>query len=280
MPCYYPADAWRSKRVNPETGKRPITFQRSAGYSDMALQVPCGKCDGCQADRAMAWAIRCHQEASLHKSNSFLTITYNDKNLPSDGKLRPDDLRLFFRRLKSGYDFRYFACGEYGDKTRRPHYHALIFGQDFLQGNVVQINENLYSNNDVAETWGNGTVVCAPVTMATCCYVAGYVAKKIGDTDTFSKMSRNPGIGKRWIEKYWQEVANNGTVVIEGRELPVPQRYLAWMQDELFHVKQQRKKKVEDRQKQLGYFELYRERVAKETYQKQRVQQRKEKEKI
>jgi len=228
----------------------------------------------------MSWAIRCYQEASLHQQNCFVTLTYDDRHLPKDGKIDPDHLRLFFRRLKEHYDFRYFGCGEYGEKTRRPHYHALIFGQDFLGERCIQINGELYTNDFIQNVWKAGAVVCAPVSMATCCYVAGYVAKKIGDVETFSKMSRNPGIGKKWIEKYYPDVQKTGTVIVEGKELPVPQRYMAWMEEELFHVKHERKKKVEDRKKHLGYFELDRERRAKEIYQKQRVKERANKEKM
>ena len=61
----------------------------------------------------------------------FLTLTYNDDNLPSDVGLHKDDLQRFFKRLRKALDtkkIRYFACGEYGDTTSRPHYHAIVFG--------------------------------------------------------------------------------------------------------------------------------------------------------
>jgi hypothetical protein len=35
------------------------------------------------------------------------------------------------RKKISPLKIRFFHCGEYGDKTRRPHYHALIFGYGF-----------------------------------------------------------------------------------------------------------------------------------------------------
>jgi len=283
MGCFYPRDAWRAKRVNLETGKRSLVFNRSQGFSDQALQVPCGKCDGCRADVSRMWAIRCYQESSLYDQNAFLTLTLDDKHL-GDGKIHKKHLQDFFKRLRHEYDFRYFACGEYGGSTRRPHYHALIFGQDFLSYKNIQINENLFCNPELAEAWGAGLVSCAPVTMASCCYVAGYVNKKIGDADTFCLMSRgrrpDGGIGYRWIQKYWKDVANNGFVVIEGKEEAVPPRYLSWMEYELFHVKQMRKAKVEKRLREQGFFEIYREAAAKEVYLKQRLYERKLKEKI
>lgn len=93
----------------------------------MALQVPCGKCIGCKSDKAMMWSIRCYHEASLHERNAFVTLTYED----APPALVKEDLQKFFKRARHSFDFRYFACGEYGEATHRPHYHALIFGQDF-----------------------------------------------------------------------------------------------------------------------------------------------------
>lgn len=275
MGCFYPRDAWKARRLN-ETGKRSIVFNRSSGYADMPLQVPCGKCDGCYADRALTWAIRCHQEASLFLSNSFLTLTYSDDNCPS--RLEKSELQNFFKRLRHEYPIRYYACGEYGDNTGRPHYHALIFGQDFREGKTVQINEQLYANFRLSEIWGKGQVVCAPFSMATACYVAGYVAKKVGDPDSFSVMSK--GIGKKWLELYADDVSRLGTVVIEGKEYPVPQRYLAWKESELEHVKLERADKVKEKEKKVGYFEILREQKAKEAYQKQRLKERKLKTKV
>jgi len=281
LSCFYLRPAWRAKLVNPETGKRSLVFNPRDGFSDMAVDVPCGKCDGCRADRSMAWSIRCYQEASLHARNSFLTLTYDDEHLPEDGKIHKPALQGFFRGLRNaGYVLRYFACGEYGDQTRRPHYHALIFGQDFLSSKNLQLSDDLYSNPDVNEIWGQGRVVCAPVTMAACCYVAGYVDKKVGDVDTFSLMSRRPGIGKECITKYFDDVVRTGSVVVEGKELPVPQRYMAWMEEELKGVKADRLRKVQERKKERGYFELDRELRAKEKVQKQRIKNRQFKGKI
>lgn len=237
MACFYPVDAWKSKRVN-ESGKRSIVFRRADGFDDMHLQVPCGKCDGCLADRAREWSIRMYHESSLHERNSFLTLTYEDNNQKTIDKKHLQD---FFRRMRdAGYRFRYYACGEYGSTTRRPHYHAVLFGEDFLGGATIDINDDLYTNPRVAELWGHGLVSIGSLTMGACCYVAGYVQKKIGDPDTFSLMSRRPGIGSTWLEHYADDIRRTGTVTIEGKELPIPKRYLVWKEEELEEVKRER----------------------------------------
>lgn len=235
MTCFYPVDAWRSQRVN-ESGKRGIVFRRADGFSDMPLQVPCGRCDGCRADRAQEWAIRIYHEASQHERNCFLTLTYAD---PAPPVLDKKHLQDFFKRARHDYSFRYFACGEYGSATHRPHYHAVFFGQDFLDG-AFDISDSLYSHPVLQEHWGHGQISIGSVTMASCCYVAGYVNKKVGDTDTFSLMSRRPGIGHDWLDKYSDDIARTGFVTIEGRQLPVPRRYFDWKEDDLHDVKLER----------------------------------------
>ena len=188
-----------------------------------------------------------HHEAAVNSRNSFLTLTYRD---PPPEKIDKAELQNFFKRLRHEYRFKYFACGEYGGQTHRPHYHAVIFGEDFRAGKTISINSELYSNNRLEKIWGEGSVVCASVTMASCCYVAGYVNKKVGDPDTFRLMSR--GIGKEWIKRYYNDVQRTGVVVVEGREYPVPPRYFSWMEEELADVKLDRKLKVKERENRLG----------------------------
>ena len=72
MTCYHPIQAWRSlSGRNPDTGLWPVFFKRSEGYSDLEVQVPCGKCVGCRLDKSRKWAIRCVHEASLYNNNCF-----------------------------------------------------------------------------------------------------------------------------------------------------------------------------------------------------------------
>ena len=69
----------------------------------------------------------------MHAQSAFITLTYADEYLPSDGKLKYLDFQLFMKRLRKycGKEISFFMCGEYGEKTARPHYHACIFGYDF-----------------------------------------------------------------------------------------------------------------------------------------------------
>lgn len=233
MACNRPLTGWYSRVPNPETGRYPMVFSPSSADLDRPLSAPCGKCPGCLSDQAMMWSIRCYHEASLHERNSFLTLTYSE----APDVLSKRDMQLFFKRVRKECRLRYFACGEYGTVTRRPHYHALIFGEDFLAG-AEQISSDFYVNEWLSKTWGHGFVQIAPVNMATCCYVAGYVNKKVDDPDSFRLMSMRPGIGRGWIDRYSDSVRRMNCVVIEGKELPVPKQYFNWHEDDLQTVKE------------------------------------------
>lgn len=256
MPCNRPIPAYYANEVNEKTGKRGLTFIPRNRYlgSDLnytsPIEVPCSKCVGCKADQSLMWSIRAYHESSLYEQNSFVTLTYDDKNLPADGKIDKTHLQKFFKRLrKSGEKIRYFACGEYGEKTRRPHYHAIIFGKDWLEEKVT-INENLYTAESLAQIWGLGMVSIAPVTMASICYVCGYVTKKINDPDTFNLMSRRPGIGSQFLEKYKEDLLRTSSVTIDGREYPIPKRYLLWDETSFANIKMERRKYAREKTKQ------------------------------
>ena len=127
-----PLQGYRAKFVNP-TGKRPIVFNPNAGFRDLPVSVPCGRCTGCRLEYSRQWAIRCVHEAQMHEHNAFITLTFDKEHLPDDHSIRKEHLQKFFKRLRKriGVDIRYFACGEYGSRNNRPHYHAIIFGYDF-----------------------------------------------------------------------------------------------------------------------------------------------------
>lgn len=264
MACSAPISGWLSRRVNP-SGRRSVVFRLRDGYVDKPVQLPCGRCLGCRADQSLMWSIRAYHESSLHERNCFVTLTYADEHLPADGRIVKADLQNFFKRLRWGIapaKLRYLACGEYGELTRRPHYHALIFGQDFLHDRIP-ISGRLYTSPTVSEAWPYGHISIGSVTMSSCCYVAGYVVKKINDTDTFMLASRRPGIGHDWIDRYYDDLRRTRSVVIEGREYPIPARYLDWHTDALAEVKLSRRRHMERYNKDVDPMERRRRDDAK-----------------
>lgn len=173
----------------------------------------CGQCLPCRINRRRIWAHRICLEAGLQKDNCFLTLTYDDKNLPEDGSLDPLALTLFLKRLRKWFDqnygrkLRYFGVGEYGDQSNRPHYHLALFGfPNCERGRTVQRRSGRCCDycDAVSQLWGQGRVELASLEPGSANYVAGYVTKKLTAKDDerlcgrhpeFARMSNRPGIG-------------------------------------------------------------------------------------
>ena len=188
--------------------------------------VPCGKCEGCRAGARLDWSIRMYHESTAYDRNSFITLTYEQ----SPERLVKSDLQKFIKRLRkhSNRKLRYFGCGEYGEETNRPHYHLVLFNEDFRGGYTYSIDDQLYGNSALNRIWSHGTCTIGDFSMASACYVAGYVNKKLGDTDTFSIMSKRPPIGYDYAVQMQDQLARLETVIIEGKVLPIPKIYLEW----------------------------------------------------
>ena len=231
MTCYYLRPAWRDSQEN-KNGKKEITFAKKGSQIDEHVMVPCGKCEGCRAAARQDWAIRMYHESQSFDRNSFVTLTYEN----SPERLIKSDLQKFIKRLRkhSNRQLRYFACGEYGEETNRPHYHMILFNEDFRGGYTYNIDDQLYGNSALNRIWSHGTCTLSDFSMATACYVAGYVNKKLGDEDTFNIMSKRPPIGYDYAVKHQDELARLETCVIEGRQLPIPKVYLQWDQTTKF----------------------------------------------
>lgn len=226
MSCFRLRPAWRDREPN-ANGKYPITFSRKGSQLEPDLYIPCGKCPGCAANKAKEWSIRMIHEGRLYDRNSFLTLTYDPEKCPE--KINKPDVQKFIKRLRKASDrpIRYFVTGEYGETTRRPHYHAIIFNEDFM-GGARPHGRGMYVNQLLNDIWQQGFVVVAEFNPATANYVAGYTTKKIGDKDTFSMQSRNPPLGWEYAMKHQKDFRDTEKVVISGHEYPIPSAYLDW----------------------------------------------------
>lgn len=250
MSCYSPLIGYRSRFTNPSSGKRSIVFSLREALDDQIIKLPCGQCIGCRLKRSASWAIRCMHEASLYEKNCFITLTFNNEWLPKNGSLDVRDFQLFMKRLRKKYGegIRFFHCGEYGERFKRPHYHGCLFNFDFADRELWSVRRgiNLYTSKDLAELWPFGFSTVGDVTFESAAYVARYITKKItgeralehytdidyetGEVLTERKpeyvtMSRRPGIGKGWIEKYMSDVYPDDFVLRNGSKLTPPKYY-------------------------------------------------------
>lgn len=211
----------RNPYIRDPTGKI-LVRGRDMGFNPTdGLPFPCGQCLPCRINKRRVWTLRLMLESYYHEKASFVTLTYDDSHLP----LSPDnglpvlqkrDCQLWLKRLRkffTGREIRYYLAGEYGTKTHRPHYHAILFGispeeldSEFViyggkSGGTKGIEKR---NTTLSRTWCKGLVHVGEVTRESVQYCAGYVTKKFVKKDSgyepeFSLMSRRPGIGARAI---------------------------------------------------------------------------------
>lgn len=205
-----------------------------------AVSIPCGQCIGCRLDYSNEWASRCLLEMKQHEKNCFITLTYDEDHVPYSMycdlssrrervslTLNKRDLQLFWKRLRKEFPdqkIRYYACGEYGDESARPHYHAIVFG--FMPDDLIpaskfddkfvdksELGYDYYISPTLNKIWQKGHVMVANASWETAAYTARYVMKKLKGLQKsfydrncivpeFVTMSRKPGIGQEWLNDH------------------------------------------------------------------------------
>lgn len=226
--------------------------------------------------------MRCVHEASLHDDNIFITLTYDNEHLPPHASLRYRDFQLFMKRLLVHTErhtdrppgIRFYMCGEYGENFGRPHYHAIMFNYDLADKRVWKIERDnpLYTSQTLNDLWTHGHTSVGSVTFQSAAYVARYLMKKVTgdaadhhyntiDPDTgevlaerkpeFTNMSRRPGIGGKWFDKYMDDVFPGDFVVLNGKKVAPPRfytgRYELLYPDEVIRLKTVRRKRSQKR---------------------------------
>lgn len=248
MSCLNPTQAWQDLQEFTKNGKHPVIFSFKAldpacytwRYDDekgdydfvssryRPFNAPCGKCILCRKSRAWEVTVRALLEwqADPFQKCCFITLTVDDEHMSEvfpSMVLRHRPWQLFAKRLRKKIGkFRYMMCGEYGEHTRRPHYHAVIYGHD-LTDRQFNFDDCTYCDSPLLrDVWSFGQVQCRPVNANAIAYVAGYQLKiddaaleiedlwdaDLGEDDdklflkNYVKWSRMPGLGFPFLEKY------------------------------------------------------------------------------
>lgn len=258
------------------------------------IDVPCGKCGACKKNRRAVWSFRLAQEEKASSSCHFITLTYKNDELPFSGQiptLLKDDLQKFIKRLREEIrkvspktTFRYYAVGEYGPESERPHYHIIAFNIPWV------IRDRAF--NKIREIWGLGNVTVDPITPARIHYVSKFHMnankEEFIDSETgevferqseFATMSRGNGIeghkyqygiGHNYIKrvKQWHLSTGKNYVINNGFKQKLPRYYKERIFGEeerkavsiLSEIKMYKSTKKEvDRLKKLGYKKPFRE---------------------
>lgn len=201
---------------------------------------PCGKCPICIQSDARDWMLRLSVEQAHSFSSHFITLTYNEKNIVHNGSvgiLVKRDLQLFIKRLRqrvadkfpNNPKLRFFAVGEYGPTTYRPHYHAIIFN--------LPADCNLHRL--IEDCWSKGFVTVSDVNGARISYLAsyslyGFLFSELKDDiqPPFRVMSRHPGIGDQFITPATHRYYNNNFDYIKYKGYSY--RFPRFFKDRLF----------------------------------------------
>lgn len=243
MPCFSPITGYQ-----PVEGGRLHWVERK---DSRPVQISCGHCIGCRIKRQREWTVRIMCESKMHRDSMFLLLSYDNEHKPRDNGLCYRDVQLFLKRTRQELDFpiRYFVCGEYGEKTLRPHYHMCLFGwrpDDAHRVSGVYSKHDIYSSPTLQRLWGKGKTDFGAITPQSAAYTASYVLKKWNGPDTegryervtedgeirvvereFARMSLKPGIGAEWFKKYHPEVMDSGwdaVRLIDGFK-PIPKYF-------------------------------------------------------
>lgn len=251
MSCYRPIVCFK-----PADGGS-VSFVERKDHRE--IKLPCGNCIGCRIAKREAWAVRCWCESRMHRSNAFITLTYDEAHMPYDLSLDYSHVQKWLRAMRQAVGpFSFFAAGEYGDAYLRPHYHVLAFGLDLadrVKCNSVFSRHDVFTSETVSRFWSKGFHTIGEVTYASARYCAVYTTKRIvGDMASdyyarvipttgecvsvvpeFGRMSLNPAIGLRWIKQYWRDVYVSGAdgIVIDGKVKAPPRFFDLWMAE--FH---------------------------------------------
>lgn len=270
MGCDFPLKGYRSATERGPTGKPLITFNPLKSItSTQPFEVPCGNCVGCKLEHARQWSVRMMHERKFHSEACFLTLTYSDEACPQDYGLDLRHWQLFMKRLRKAVPqkLRFYACGEYGDLNGRPHYHAIVFGYDppdKVFHSVSERGDKQYTSEQLFSVWTAGLITTGEVTTESCRYVAAYCMKKIKTADEvgqarywrlspidgqfhqvrpeFAVMSRRPGIGQAYVDRFKSDFFPSGFVIVNGVKQAPPRYYVSQLTEkEQRHLKLNRK---------------------------------------
>lgn len=220
--------------------ERANTNYSGVAYKKGVTSFECGACPECLAKKSRRWALRAVYEAQESPS-CMVTLTYDTYIRDGRGRVigeevadrRVDkrDVQLFIKRLRKwctsryGKDYRikYLITAEYGKKTHRPHYHALLFGVNFPDVTVYKRSKRghvIYKSDILTRLWNHGICTVDTQNLSAACarYCTKYCAKDSRAEDTFMLFSR--GIGEKGLLRDF----NGKSYIIDGREYPIPRQ--------------------------------------------------------
>lgn len=252
MQCIRPLKQGYSREKAKSGFGYSTTFSKKEFNPEIAgWSIPCRKCLPCRLNIGREKAIRAYHESKMHENNIFLTLTYSEDHLESSTliykhwqdfikRLREHNTRnIYSKEERERLYIPLMVTGEYGEKNKRPHWHALLFNyepKDKKPKYKTELGEQVYDSEHLTELWGKGNIEFGSVTLDSASYVARYAAKKLvhgNDQDhayhPLHRTSSKRAIGRTWIERYFKHTFENGFVVLpNGQISKIPRYYVDW----------------------------------------------------
>lgn len=223
-----------------EGGKEKSMCTSPFYLREYRFEVPCGQCLQCRINKRKEWSLRLLHQMSYMPNCVFLTLTYDDFNLLSPS-LNKTEFQLFMKRLRKRHkvDIKYFACGEYGDKSYRKHFHAIIYGlplKTFLEDSKSThrfMKKGFVYHSLQLPYWSYGYAIITGVSEDTIGYVCGYVTKKLkGYKEKYAELGLTPpfqlqsqGLGKSYALDNEERLKRELFCFFKGQKTPVPRYY-------------------------------------------------------
>lgn len=218
--------------------------------------VKCGKCPTCQREKYQEWAIKLINEAKYHKKACFITLTFDnsillDKNSKAVKKYGAHAgfvfnisesktyFQKFIKRLRKYYKgtrITYYHVGEYGEKTHRPHHHALLFGVDFREDRIPmpksKSGKNQYHSKILYELWACGRISIQDINPNNIIYISQYSVKKFKNNELnkrykgIQSFSNRSKMNCKWVRRNYEEIIKGYIEDTDGKKYKVPKSYL------------------------------------------------------
>lgn len=218
------------------------------------VTVKCGKCITCRREKAQEWAIKLINESKYHTKACFITLTFDntillDKNSKAykyganpgfvfNINNSKEYFKKFIKRLRKKYSDKYisyFHVGEYGEKTKRPHHHAIIFGINFEENRkeceVSKTGHIQYSSDILTELWACGRCTIQDINSNNTIYIAQYSIKKFKSNEekryrSVMSFSNRCKMNIKWARKHYKEIEKGYINDVDGKKYRIPKSYL------------------------------------------------------
>lgn len=244
-----------------QLGKSPIYFktmctnQRTIIVNKEEVTVKCGQCDTCRKERAQEWAIKLINESNYHKKACFITLTFDNKILLDKNSKAAkyganasfvfninnskEYFKKFIKRLRKKFSDKsitFYHVGEYGEKTKRPHHHAIIYGinfeEDRFEMEKSKSGKTQYFSKTLSELWACGRTSIQDINKANTIYICQYSLKKFKNNElnkrykSIMSFSNRSKISTKWVRRNKEEIIKGYIKDADGKKYRVPKSYI------------------------------------------------------